>query len=204
MVCIYLNTKTNFTAPGYATKESPYTLPKVYPDIITPEEGQYILSKATFKTSVTMGGVDENIRKSETSWLPKSDPVYNTILDRLSKQFNFNKNNVEDLQIVKYTPGGYYREHHDSCCDDTKICEDFSKNNGQRILTILVYLNDDFTGGSTFFPELNLDIKPPKYSAVVFYPMAMNEYKCHPLALHTGTPVITGTKYVCNIWVHEK
>jgi prolyl 4-hydroxylase len=204
LILILVCTRDSFTSIGYSHKESPYTQPKVYPNLITETEGKYILSKSTFTPSNTVSGLSEDIRKSETSWIPKTDPVYNNILDRLSVQFKFDKNNVEDLQVVKYSPGGYYKAHHDSCCDDSKECKEFTKNIGTRVLTILIYLNDAFTGGSTKFPELNLDIKPPKYSGIVFYPMALNENKCHPLALHTGTPIITGTKYVCNIWVHRK
>jgi hypothetical protein len=39
--------------------------------------------------------------------------------------------NCEDLQIVKYDENGYYREHHDSCCDDNEHCKEFIKRGGQ-------------------------------------------------------------------------
>ena len=111
--------------------------------------------------------------------------------------------NTEALQIVKYEPSGYYREHHDSCCDNSDICYDFIKRGGHRIKTVLIYLNDDFTEGATYFPVLNKKYKPLKYSAIIFNPLAVNCNKCHPKALHAGLPVASGVKYVANLWFRE-
>jgi len=190
----------------YSKATDSYTMPVMYRDLISKEEGDYILSKASseFKTSSTLSGVDLSVRKSETMWIYRTDPIIKEIYSRLSKQFKFDPKNAEDLQVVKYPEGGYYREHHDSCCDDKPECEDFVKKSGQRVLTILIYLNDAFEEGSTRFPTLNLDIKPPKYGGVVFHPLEDSGNRCHPYALHTGTNVKSGTKYICNIWVREK
>jgi len=187
---MFFNFKSNFNS-----------VPTVYPNLITPVEADYILSKNDFNTSITVGGLDESIRKSQTMWISKNDPVIHQLYKRLSKQFNFPIENAEDLQVVKYNANGYYREHHDACCEKNEECKDFVKRGGQRVLTILIYLNDDFEEGATKFPKLNLELKAPVYGGVVFYPLKNNT--CDPEALHTGTPVKSGTKYVCNIWVRE-
>jgi prolyl 4-hydroxylase len=109
----------------------------------------------------------------------------------------------EPLQVVKYDPGGFYNDHHDACCDDDSKCNEFIQNGGQRVLTILIYLNDDFEGGATKFSTIVKDIKPPKYGGVIFRPLADNSEQCHPLALHKGTPVNSGTKYICNLWIRQ-
>jgi prolyl 4-hydroxylase len=173
---------------------------------VTPEEADYILetAKSGFDDSLIVSGRDENIRKSQTAWLKRDDPIVNQLFTRLSKQFDFDIRNTEDLQVVKYEPGGFYNEHHDSCCEDTDHCKDFSKTCGQRKLTILVYLNDDFEGGFTDFPNLGLHIKAEKLGAIVFHPLEDGGNRCHPYALHKGTPVTSGIKYICNIWVREK
>jgi prolyl 4-hydroxylase len=122
---------------------------------------------------------------------------------RIANIVNLPLENAESLQVVRYEPDGYYKEHHDSCCDNTKICNDFIKRGGQRIKTVLIYLNDDFEEGSTYFPLLNKKYKPPKYSAIIFNPLAKNSNKCHPLALHAGLPVKSGIKYIANLWFRE-
>ena len=204
LLVLIVNYKTSFY--GYAKESDPYTRPHVFKNIITPDEANYILSKAIplFEESTILSGINSSVRKSKTAWLYHDDPVVYNIYSRLSKQFNFEIPNTEPLQIVKYEPGGYYNEHHDSCCDDNDHCKDFYSNGGQRKLTILVYLNDDFEGGATYFPKLDLSIKAPKYGAVIFHPLDDNDELCHPLALHKGTEVTFGVKYICNIWVRQK
>jgi prolyl 4-hydroxylase len=68
---------------------------------------------------------------------------------------------------------------------------------------MLIYLNDDFTGGSTTFKNLDLDVKPEKFGGVLFRPLEDGGNRCHPLALHRGNPIESGVKYICNVWVRE-
>jgi prolyl 4-hydroxylase len=178
----------------------------VIDNIITQKEADYILEKAKpkFNNSLILSGPDESIRKSETAWLGRKEPVVRDVIERLSQQFKFDVDNVEDLQVVRYVPGGYYNEHHDSCCEDSDHCHEFVKDSGQRVLTILIYLNDEFEGGHTNFPNLGLNLKADKYGGIVFNSLELGGSRCHPKALHKGTPVTAGTKYVCNVWVREK
>jgi prolyl 4-hydroxylase len=79
----------------------------------------------------------------------------------------------------------------------------FENQGGQRVGTLLVYLNDDFTDGETHFPDHgDLKLKAPPGSAIFFEPLGSGD-KCHPKALHAGLPISSGTKYVCNAWVRE-
>ena len=193
---------------GYSDESADYIEPKVYENVITDAERDYILQKAepSFARSGVVGSAQpSDVRTSETAWIPKDDPVVGPMMKRICDQFGVPIENSEQLQVVRYKPGTYYREHHDSCCDDTDSCVDFAAKSGQRIRTILVYLNDDFTGGATHFPTLNRQLKAPPKGAVVFYPMSNSgALACHPKALHAGMPVESGTKYICNIWIRER
>jgi prolyl 4-hydroxylase len=197
--------KSTFKNNGFANINDSYTLPKEYPDLVTPQEADYIINtaKKSFKESHIVGGFDTNIRKSKTTWLYKDDPIIYGIIKRISDLTGQPVDNAEPLQVVQYEPGGFYNDHHDACCDNDKACTEFVQNGGQRVLTALIYLNDAFTGGSTRFSTLNKDIKPPKYGGVIFRPLADNKNMCHPLALHKGTPIESGIKYICNIWFRE-
>jgi prolyl 4-hydroxylase len=197
--------RSKFKNNGFANITASYTRPKVYPNLVTPQEAEHIIktAKDSFKESETVGGFNTNIRKSKTKWLYKDDPVVYNIIKRIATLTGNNMDNAEPLQVVQYEPGGFYNDHHDSCCDDQEACTEFVQNGGQRVLTVLIYLNDAFTGGATRFSTLNEDIKPDKYSGIIFRPLADNTNMCHPLGLHKGTPVISGVKYVCNIWFRE-
>jgi prolyl 4-hydroxylase len=184
-----------------------YEEPYIINNIINEQEANHIINKSSMQLhdSLILGEtLDTKIRKSKSTWLYKDDPIVMKIMIKISNIVKLPLENAEALQVVKYDPNGYYNEHHDSCCDGHELCTEFIKRGGQRIKTILIYLNDEFTEGATNFPVLNKKFKPPKYSAVIFNPLATNSNKCHPKALHAGLPVKSGTKYVANLWFREK
>jgi len=193
-------------AVTFFSRRPGYPDPIVVNDLLSPEETENILetAKTRFNSSTVLSGRDDSIRKSETAWIKKDEPVVRGIFERFAKRYKFNLDNVEDLQVVRYTPGGFYNEHHDACCQDNDHCRDFVKKSGQRVLTILIYLNDDFEDGHTEFPNLGLRLRPPKNGGIVFGSLEKGVNMCDPAGLHKGTPVTSGTKYICNIWVREK
>jgi prolyl 4-hydroxylase len=191
---------------GYAEVDEDYIEPKVIPKFVSKEEADYIIKNAKdkFSKSYVLSGLDAEIRKSETAWLEKDDPVVKKIVKRVCEMGDYPFENAEDLQVVRYGPGGFYKPHHDSCGDDNDDCRNFFKSGGHRLLTVLIYLNDGFEGGETRFENLDMNIKPPKYSAIKFYPLDQMEYQCHPKALHGGNPLKSGTKIIANVWIRER
>jgi len=190
---------------GYCDETEDYILPEVHQDFITEEERTYILEKAknSFTDSIILGGTDTNIRKSQTAWLSREDPVIKPIIERVSKLTSVPHAHAEKLQVVKYQPNGFYNEHHDAACDPGKTSYEFEQNGGQRKVTMLIYLSDGFEGGATRFPKLDLELKPEKNSSILFYPLQEKGDKCHPHALHAGLPVTSGEKYIANVWLRE-
>lgn len=208
LILVFVKLRLGNRVLVYSHENDRYTEPTLHMNIITDEENKYIIdkSKSLFTTSTTVGSdKPTEVRTSETAWIHKDDPVVGPMIKRICDQFQLPVDNAESLQIVKYKPGAYYREHHDSCCDNNDSCKKFSENSGQRIRTILVYLNDEFEGGETHFPNLDKKLKAPRNGAIVFYPMSTDTpHACHPKALHAGLPVTSGEKYVCNIWIRER
>jgi len=84
----------------------------------------------------------------------------------------------ERFRCYRYRPGQYFKPHYDGR---------FERNADERsLLTLMVYLNDDFTGGGTRFLEFGVEVVPRTGMALVFQ---------HPV-LHEGCTVERGTKYV--------
>ena len=113
---------------GYDDDIKQFTEPKIYPNFITEDEANHILKLAeyNYKDSVIVGSDDtEGIRKSQTYWLNKDDPVALNIIQKVCNIDGHSVEQSEDIQVVKYEPNGYYKEHHDSCCDDNDACEKF-------------------------------------------------------------------------------
>lgn len=190
---------------GFDNDPSQFTEPSVYPNFITKEEADYILEMAEYNyiESTVIGSDADGIRKSQTYWLDKDDPIAKKIITKVCAIDGYSIEQSENIQVVKYEPNGYYKEHHDSCCENNEHCEEFNKD-GNRILTMVVYLTDDFEGGATKFPNIDKEYKPKKYSGLLFYPMNKNGDKCHNNSLHGGMPVTSGEKYIANVWLRDK
>lgn len=197
---------TSNNMSNYAMETDEYIKPIILSDLISSDLCSKIINQSVNKLeeSQILEGKIKSIRNSSQHWINKNDPIIKHIYQKISSMYNIPFENAEDMQVVRYLPNQYYNEHHDSCCDDNIKCDDFSKKSGQRILTVLIYLNNEFTDGQTYFPKLKLKIKPKTGSAIVFYPLAMNSSKCHPLALHAGLPVSSGEKWIANLWFREK
>lgn len=192
---------------GYAPVEADWDPPQLVDNVLTPDECAAIIAAATPKftrSSVLGQDTPSDVRTSDTAWLPKSDPLVHKLVLKASELTGKSIKHCEDLQVVRYVPGTYYKEHHDSCCDADTTCSLFAKQGGQRVGTLLVYLNNDFTDGETYFPKMEQKLKADVGSAIFFRPLGTTDDRCHPKALHAGLPVGSGTKYVCNVWVREK
>lgn len=207
VVWLTMNVSHQGEARGYTSASAEWEPPRVIDGVLSRDECQYIMKKAdgifTPSTVVGKDGADGS-RTSETAWISKNDPVAQKIFAKATELTGKHMECCEDLQVVRYKPGTFYRAHHNSCCEDTQACKDFEKRGGQRVATLLVYLNDDFEDGHTHFPAHgDLKIKADPGSAILFCPLGTTEAKCHPKALHAGLPISSGTKYVCNAWIRE-
>lgn len=170
------------------------------------------LSKNYLIKSTVMGNKINNVRTSHQTWLSDTDynvKKFNIKLNELINKYSNTKlyyENTEKLQVVCYKTGQEYKPHYDVCNpfdninEDKTECKKDLKNIGSlRYATILVYLNDNFTGGETFFPNLNVKIKPKMGKVLIFY--SLDSKKNTNLdSLHGGLPVKSGIKWICNKW----
>jgi len=190
---------------GFTDITAEYIHPKIYPNFITDIEAKYIIKIASngFTDSTIVSGTNLSVRKSQTSTINNRDPMIQPIIQRVCDIMGYPFENVEPIQVVKYGSDGYYNQHYDSCPDTNDFCRRFVQDGGQRVATMVLYLNDEFTGGATNFLNLNQEIKPKKCGGIFFYSMDTKKTKTHPLSLHAGMPLTSGTKYIANIWIRE-
>jgi prolyl 4-hydroxylase len=190
---------------GFADITAPYTPPLLYPNMISSQEADYIIRMASsnFQDSTIVSGMNLSVRKSQTNTINNHDPTLRAIIERICKMVDYPFENVEPVQVIRYGSDGYYNAHYDSCPDKNEHCRQFVKNGGQRVVTVVIYLNDDFSGGHTTFINLKRQFQPKKGSGLIFYSMDKDKTKTHPLSLHEGSPLTKGTKYIANIWIRE-
>jgi len=173
-----------------------YPQPKVLKKFITESERRYIIDKACGKLETSSIShnkrVDETIRKSETAWLSREDPVVRAVMSRCLKYTDRPILNCEKLQVVRYKPGGHYKPHQDAFKDDENM----------RLYTFILALNDGYRGGETVFPNLKKSYKL-KAGDALFFDTVNNYNFITSKALHGGNPVKSGDKWICNLWVRK-
>jgi len=130
---------------------------------------------------------------------PETEFVYPIAIEFLKEYFpDVEEDQLEKMQITRYTEDQMYVPHWDYF--NVPGFENTTEND--RRGTLIIYLNDDFGGGTTHFPKLGIHIHPRAGSAVFFrydYSPAENQE-----TLHSGEPVSKGTKYIITIWIRNK
>lgn len=121
------------------------------------------------------------------------DPAVHALNRRLAAASGTAYDQGEATLILRYKSGQEYKPHFDFVRSEQN----------QRFKTVLVYLNHDYKGGETAFPEIGLNVKGRKGDALIFT-SALPDRSVDPLSKHAGMPVSGGIKYLCTKWIREK
>ncbi|HYI46912.1 MAG TPA: 2OG-Fe(II) oxygenase [Allosphingosinicella sp.] len=99
----------------------------------------------------------------------------------------------ESLQVLRYRPGQEYKPHFDAVPGEAN----------QRILTMLVYLNQDYEGGETLFLKTGLSFKGQKGDALLFR-NTLADGRADDYSQHAGRPVTAGEKRLASRWIRAR
>ena len=122
---------------------------------------------------------------------------------RVSALMNLPVENGEGLQVLCYPAGAQSMPHFDFLVPSNPANQASLERSGQRVSTLVSYLNDVEEGGETVFPEAGWSVSPQRGHAVYF------EY-CNSLgqvdhaSLHAGGPVLRGEKWVATKWMRQR
>ena len=122
---------------------------------------------------------------------------------RISELLGVPVENGEPIQILHYTPGAEYRPHWDYFDPAHPGNEKVLAMGGQRVATLVMYLNDVESGGSTVFPDVGIDVLPRKGNAVYFAYTTVDG-QLDRRTLHGGSPVVAGEKWIATKWLRER
>lgn len=143
-------------------------------------------------------------RTSEGTFFPINADAFIARLDRrVSELMNCPVAHGEGLQILHYNPGGEYRPHFDYFAPGDPGSQAPMAVGGQRVSTLIMYLNAVEQGGATVFPELGLEVLPSKGSAV-YFEYTNSKGQVDPLTLHAGAPVDRGEKWIVTKWMRAR
>ena len=149
--------------------------------------------------------LDTTVRISEQAWVEDSyDPLVQKFADFAAELTGKPVENQEATQVAKYDVGGKFIEHYDACVPDgTSYCNDLDRLSGDRLATLLVYLNDDFEGGKTEFTKLGFSVTPEAGKGILFWNTDANDIILDE-SEHKGAEILKGTKWISTKWVHHR
>jgi len=152
--------------------------------------------------SVKTGGEEENIdRTSQGMFFERGETeLIARIEQRLARLLDWPVENGEGLQILRYAPGAEYKPHYDYFDPLEPGTPTILRRGGQRVATVVIYLNEPEAGGATVFPDAQFECLPVRGNAV-FFNYSRPDPSSH--SLHAGAPVLRGEKWIATKWLRE-
>ncbi len=127
-----------------------------------------------------------------------TDVVLSLVRAKVAAAVGATPRRLEATQVLHYAVGQRFDLHFDFL--NTAAGGFASAEHGQRVRTVIVYLNDDFEGGETHFPRLPLSHRGKKGDALIFANVDAAGLPDRR-TLHAGLPPTRGEKWVLSHWV---
>ena len=159
------------------------------------------LSRSETVDTATGGSEVNAARTSDGMFFVRGEtPLIQRIERRIAALLAWPVERGEGLQILHYRPGAEYRPHYDYFDPSQPGTTAVLARGGQRVGTLVMYLNDPLAGGATTFPDIGLEVAPVKGHGVFF---AYDRPHPSTQTLHGGAPVRAGEKWVATKWLRE-
>ena len=181
----------------------------VFGNFMSDEECEALIADAEprLKRSLTVetqsgGEAINEARTSDGMFFRRGEtPVVERIEARIAQLLNWPLEFGEGLQVLHYRPGAEYKPHYDYFNPEEPGTVKILERGGQRVGTLVMYLNEPARGGGTTFPDVGLEVAPQRGNAVFF---AYDRPHPATKTLHGGAPVLEGEKWVATKWLRER
>ena len=178
--------------PRVLSRAEPWVV--AFDEFLQPSEIDQLLAVGShdFERSLAGDGVTP-VRTSSTSWcnVPSclADATLQRVRERISNVTRVPWQYAEHLQLLRYQPGQFYKEHHDQNAPKHSAW-------GPRLYTFFMYLSDVEEGGETRFRKLNITVRPKKGMAI-WWPSVLsdNPWATDERTFHEAVAVTRGEKY---------
>jgi hypothetical protein len=110
--------------------------------------------------------------------------------------------NFDGPTALQYEVGEEIKDHYDYVNPKIPNYETEIKTRGERLITFLIYLNDDYDGGETDFPLLKVSHKGKRGDGLSFVNVLPNG-KPDARSLHAGRPPTRGQKWLLSQFIRE-
>ncbi|CAN7278863.1 2OG-Fe(II) oxygenase [Variovorax paradoxus] len=181
----------------------------VFGNLLSPEECEGLIAAARVRLARSLtvetrtGGEVLNVdRTSEGMFFERGEnDIVARLEQRIAALLRWPVEFGEGLQILRYAPGAQYRPHYDYFDPGEPGTPTILKRGGQRVATLVMYLQEPGQGGATTFPDVGLEVAPVRGTGVFF---SYEEPDPATRTLHGGAPVLAGEKWVATKWLRER
>ncbi|HSM95330.1 MAG TPA: 2OG-Fe(II) oxygenase, partial [Rhizomicrobium sp.] len=184
---------------------------RAYPNFIPPEFCDWIIDRSRDRTQPATvvlretgsgGRMDQTRSNSHAGFdLSECDVILMLLRARISALSGLPPQGLEWPMALHYAVGEEYKPHHDYYDTSAYSLQQLVSRTGQRVATFLIYLNEDFDGGETDFPKLNIRYRGQKGDGLLFFNVA--DGKPDPRTLHAGLAPTRGEKWLYSQWIRE-
>jgi len=199
------------TAPTPITlNESPVI--KRFADLIPPRVSKWLIDRARGKLGPArvydaIAG-KETLHSTRTNTaamfgLAEADLVTLLVQNRMASACGVQLPQMEAATVLHYDVGEEITDHYDFVDPRTPNYTNEIEQRGQRLITFLIYLNDDYDGGETEFPKLGLSHKGRLGDGMYFinaYPNGEPDLR----TVHAGRPPESGEKWILSQFIRDR
>ena len=189
----------------FRLKEHPTVELYKIPNFLTEVECSHLIGliDKNLQPSTVTGGAGEyavtsDFRTSSTSVLPVGDPTVAVIDNKIRHRLGISDFG-EGIQGQKYEVGQHFKDHTDFFQAETLKQHCTDRGQGNRSWTFMIYLNTVPAGGATGFSKLGIEFKAERGTAVIWKNSDIDG-TVYPDTMHSGNPVVEGTKYIITKW----
>lgn len=152
--------------------------------------GQTVVSSSRTATHFTLGVLERDL-------------IVAVLQERAARLTQRPVDQHEGPTVISYLPGQRFDLHADFIDPAVPGFQDELRVMGQRVFTLVTYLNDDFTGAPTSFPKLGVDFRGGVGDAVVFANVKPDGTPDRS-TVHAGLPPVAGRKWVLSQWLRDR
>jgi prolyl 4-hydroxylase len=132
-----------------------------------------------------------------------SDLIVMLLQHRIAALTQLKLAGMEACTILHYAPGEEFKPHADYFDITKEENARIVAADGQRVLTFLICLNEEFTGGETEFPHLRWRFRGRRGDALWFVNITP-DFAPDPRTLHAGLPPHNGEKWMFSQWIRGR
>ena len=140
------------------------------------------------------------LRSSSSSLIKKEEEKIYQLRKKTCSLLNWNFEDSERFQFITYKKGEKYAPHFDAF-DLNQMKKISNRKTTQRIHTNIIYLNENFEGGDTYFPKLGISIQAEAGMMLSFENCIDKTNFINPFSIHESLPITKGKKNILITWL---